>query len=363
MCIRDRPPIVKCVLCVNFSLDLLYIAISHNFTANITEHHADKYSFPHHVHNMKSQSKPKQLLHPPLKNITNRAQKLKMVKGAVGVKKMVPAVPCAKSSKKCFTSNRCKQPAQNQPKPKLNLKPNRPKIVQSKEKKPLRIDKKKITISKPKTKPVIILKPTIPLQSRLTKKVIVEYGSDIEADINTNFALSSAANCLQRHDIPQLLRAKMVDWMIEVTNIFELQHQTFFLAVMLMDLFYANTRDWFNSKDVHLTGMVSMFVASKYVDYVCIKMKELVNDVGHGEFSVDEVKAKEREMMRTLGFVIMFPTVFTFLEYLLQMFIFKNPKLNTKQVKIYAKVKKLSIFFGKMALYEYKLLKYRYALM
>lgn len=286
-----------------------------------------------------------------------------MVKEAAGVKKMVPAAPCARGSKKCFNSNRCKQPAQNQPKSKLNLKPNRPKAVQSKEKKPLKIDKKKITISKPKAKPVIVIKPTIPLQSRLTKKVIVEYGTDIAADINTNCNLNSPANCLQRHGIPQLLRAKMVDWMVEVTSIFKFQHQTLFLAVMLMDLFYANTRDWFNSGDVHLTGMTSMFVASKYVDYMCMKMKELVNDVGHGEFGVDEVKAKEREMMRTLEFVMTFPTVFTFLEYFLQMFVFKNPKLNAKQIKIYGKIKKLSIFFGKMSLYEYGLLKYRYTSM
>jgi len=40
-------------------------------------------------------------------------------------------------------------------------------------------------------------------------------------------------DCLQRHKITPTLRARMIDWMIEVLTNFKCDDQTFFLAVSL----------------------------------------------------------------------------------------------------------------------------------
>jgi len=290
---------------------------------------------------MASKSKSKQFLRLPLGNIINRSQPLKIGK-EIRLKKLLAEV-CIKQNKKYVNLNYGKQPMQSQSKKPLKLK--NPKIVISKNK---------------KTK--VTLKPYIPLQSNLTKRMIVEYGIDFEASLSSNNGLNSPSNPLKYHDISKELRTRMVNWMIEVTNIFETQHQTFFTAVTIMDLFYANSNKIFSSQDIHLTGMVSMFIASKYLDYSHLSMNKLVHDIGHNSFSVRQIKDKEKEIMQTLGFCIIFATILTYLDYFIQSFMFVNPQLTTKQTNILNKIKKLSIYFGKMSLYEYSMLKYRYVL-
>lgn len=78
----------------------------------------------------------------------------------------------------------------------------------------------------------------------------------------------------------------MVDWMLEVLTTFKNSDQTFFLAVGLMDRFYKQTEKTQASSDLHLTGVVSMFVASKYEDIVPLMMRTVINKIGHNKFEL-----------------------------------------------------------------------------
>lgn len=49
-----------------------------------------------------------------------------------------------------------------------------------------------------------------------------------------------ATNCLANHAITATLRARMIDWMIEVLTNFKCDDQTFFLSVNLMDRYLKN---------------------------------------------------------------------------------------------------------------------------
>jgi hypothetical protein len=42
---------------------------------------------------------------------------------------------------------------------------------------------------------------------------------------------------LSEHSIPPGLRAKMVDWMVEVTSSYKCSDQTFFISTRIMDTF------------------------------------------------------------------------------------------------------------------------------
>jgi hypothetical protein len=44
-----------------------------------------------------------------------------------------------------------------------------------------------------------------------------------------------ASNCLRNHKISSALRARMIDWKIEVLTNFKCDDQTFFISVNLMD--------------------------------------------------------------------------------------------------------------------------------
>jgi len=50
--------------------------------------------------------------------------------------------------------------------------------------------------------------------------------------------ISHANDPRQNHNWSIKLRAKMIDWMIECLSIFDLQQETFFMAVYLFDNYF-----------------------------------------------------------------------------------------------------------------------------
>ena len=109
----------------------------------------------------------------------------------------------------------------------------------------------------------------------------------------------------------------MVDWMAEVLHTFKASTQTFFLAVDIMDRYFKNTKKRLDSAELHLTGIVCMFIASKYEDVIPLLMKTVLNKIGHSKFSLQQVQNKELEILGALGFRIGAPTLLEHLERLL----------------------------------------------
>jgi len=83
------------------------------------------------------------------------------------------------------------------------------------------------------------------------------------------------------------IRTKMVDWLIEVLSVYKCCKDTFFLSIFIMDLFI-----WKNSntsvmtiEEIHLLGMTSLFIASKKLDVIPIRMQSMISKIGHNSFS------------------------------------------------------------------------------
>lgn len=72
--------------------------------------------------------------------------------------------------------------------------------------------------------------------------------------------------------------------MVEVLTTFKNSDQTFFLAVNIMDRFFKNTKKRLKSYELHLIGIISMFIASKYEEVVPLLMRTIVNKIGHNKF-------------------------------------------------------------------------------
>ena len=64
----------------------------------------------------------------------------------------------------------------------------------------------------------------------------------------------------------------MVDWMVEVLTNFRCDEQTFFLSISLMDRYFKWCAKAKKLDDLHLIGVTSMFIASKYEDIYPLKM-------------------------------------------------------------------------------------------
>lgn len=66
------------------------------------------------------------------------------------------------------------------------------------------------------------------------------------------------------------MRALLVDWMVEVQESFELNHETLYLAVKLVDLFLTRSsktqpeKDHLSKEELQLLGASALFIASKF---------------------------------------------------------------------------------------------------
>lgn len=81
----------------------------------------------------------------------------------------------------------------------------------------------------------------------------------------------------------------MIDWMVEVLTTFKASEQCFFTAVTLMDRYFKKTDFILGSSDLHLIGVTTMFIASKYEDVVQFSLETIVQKVGHSKFSKQQI--------------------------------------------------------------------------
>ena len=108
----------------------------------------------------------------------------------------------------------------------------------------------------------------------------------------------------------------MIDWMVECLTIFDLNQDTYFLAVYLFDNYFAKTSLILEDKDVHLVGVCSMFLASKHEDVKPLFMCQMESKISHGSFSRIQIIEKELEMTQTLGWRVSLVTPLHFLQYI-----------------------------------------------
>lgn len=70
--------------------------------------------------------------------------------------------------------------------------------------------------------------------------------------------------------ITSWMRALLVDWMVEVQESFELNHETLYLAVKLVDLYLTKSsriqpeKEQLTKEELQLLGASALFIASKF---------------------------------------------------------------------------------------------------
>jgi hypothetical protein len=136
-------------------------------------------------------------------------------------------------------------------------------------------------------------KPT-PLSKEEIHKYLVEKEEDM--CLPTDF--------LGRHEITPLLRAKMVNWMMEVVRVLNNSTQTLFQSVKLMDLYFSRIKVKMIDTQVHLLGCVSMYVASKFHDVNCICLDAVHYTLMNEATNKDQIMNGERSLLTTLNWQI-----------------------------------------------------------
>lgn len=152
---------------------------------------------------------------------------------------------------------------------------------------------------------VIHLHPTT--KCTLTQYEFRSHYDSFEADV-----LSSTFNfkgILIRHDISSKLRARMVDWMIEVLSIFSCSLESLFGAVMIMDKYFQFTPKKISEDKIHLIGIASMLMASKLYDVRSLEVSDASDKISRNKYSPTEIKAMEREIAEALKWDLWTPTI------------------------------------------------------
>jgi hypothetical protein len=100
--------------------------------------------------------------------------------------------------------------------------------------------------------------------------------------------------------------------------------------------------------DLHLAGIVSMFIASKYEDVIPLLMKTILNKIGHNKFTQKQIEEKEIEILKSISFKIGSPTVKEHLDrYYLEI---------EGVYKVSDSLKQLCLYIGKLSCHNYNLM-------
>ncbi|XP_055682120.1 G2/mitotic-specific cyclin-B3 [Lutzomyia longipalpis] len=106
------------------------------------------------------------------------------------------------------------------------------------------------------------------------------------------------------------MRALLVDWMVEVQESFELNHETLYLAVKLVDMYLSKVV--VSKEKLQLLGATAMLISCKFDE----RVPPLIDDflyVCDGAYNSRELIAIERDIFKTIGFDLGIPLSYRFL--------------------------------------------------
>jgi len=113
-----------------------------------------------------------------------------------------------------------------------------------------------------------------------------------------------------KSDITEGMRAILVDWLVEVQESFELNHETLYTAVKLMDLYLSKV--FVTKEELQLVGATACLIACKIDERIPPNLDDFVY-VCDDAYSRQEIMAKERDMIETVDYDVGYPLSYRFL--------------------------------------------------
>jgi hypothetical protein len=184
---------------------------------------------------------------------------------------------------------------------------------------------------------------------------VYEYSKDLEE-------LPLTPDILKRHKIDPSTRTKMVDWMIEVLYAYNSDSPTMFLAIHIMDVFLAKSRTLFSNNDIHLLGIVCLYIASKMEDIIPLRMSNVKTKIGHNKFSEKEIKRMERLILETINFDIITTSTYDFVKTFIFDFCHNNREYinNLNIQKILDSLDSTAVYLSKLMAHSDEFCQFKY---
>jgi len=113
-----------------------------------------------------------------------------------------------------------------------------------------------------------------------------------------------------QQEITETMRAILIDWLVEVQESFELNHETLYTAVKMTDLYLSKKQ--VRKEDLQLVGATACLIACKVDE----RVPPMVDDflyVCDDAYSRDQLMRMERKMLSVVGFDLGYSLTYRFL--------------------------------------------------
>lgn len=115
---------------------------------------------------------------------------------------------------------------------------------------------------------------------------------------------------LKNHEIDERLRAKMMDWIIEIIKIYNQRESTIFKTFFILDFYFKTKTKKIQKTQIHLIGAVCLFIASKHEEIRFLTISEIHEKILYKKFSKKKIIEKELEILNTINFRCSLPTIY-----------------------------------------------------
>jgi len=139
------------------------------------------------------------------------------------------------------------------------------------------------------------------------------YAKDIFAYYKHHEPLFAVGNYManKQPKITSEIRAQLINWLVEVQEVFELNHETLYLAVKLFDLFLDRVPN-IRLQSLQLVASAAVFIASKFDERSPPLVEDLIS-VSLDNFDRDSLFSAECRILKAVGFNLGSPLSYRFL--------------------------------------------------
>ena len=160
-----------------------------------------------------------------------------------------------------------------------------------------------------------------------SEKIILKRGEDFYKFVKKNCKLKYNSSFLSKKLISEKIYLKMIDWMIEVLSAFHCSDETFFLSVHLMNSFINKETNYLKDENIHLIGIISMFISSKFEDKFPINFESIYENVAKKNYTKEKILNFEKHFFKIILNDFFFISTFDFIKLMFFDFKISNNKL------------------------------------
>ena len=160
-----------------------------------------------------------------------------------------------------------------------------------------------------------------------SEKIILKYGENFYKFFKKNSKLKYNSTFLSKQFISENLHLKMIDWMIEVLSVFKCSDETFFLSVHLMNSYINKEKNILKDENIHLIGIISMFISSKFEDKFPINLDSIYEKVAKKNYEKEKILKFEKHFFKIILNDFYFISTFDFIKLMFIDFKISNKKL------------------------------------